>query len=83
MVPQQSTVALIRKDRLGAFKKFWTSSGSEWYGVEPTWETMGGYMRALEARGPVLNVSVLAGHGTIRFSVMGGRPAKSKRGRAG
>ena len=40
------TVAPIRKDRLGAFKKFWSSSGSEWYGVEPTWETMDGYMRA-------------------------------------
>jgi N-acyl-D-amino-acid deacylase len=71
------TVAPIRKDRLGAFKKFWSSSGSEWYGVEPTWETMGGYMRALEARGPVLNVSVLAGHGTIRFSVMGDAPRRA------
>ena len=71
------TVAPIGKDRLGAFKKFWSSSGSEWYGVEPTWETMGGYMRALEARRPVLNVSVLAGHGTIRFAVMGDAPRRA------
>ena len=38
---------------------------------------MGEYMSALEAREPVLNVSVLAGHGTIRFSVMGDAPRKA------
>jgi N-acyl-D-amino-acid deacylase len=68
------SVAPVRKEGLASFKRFWTSSGSEWYGVEPTWETMAEYMSALEARGPVLNVSVLAGHGTIRFSVMGDAP---------
>ncbi|MGA2664179.1 MAG: D-aminoacylase [Nitrososphaerales archaeon] len=68
------TVAPIRRAQLGEFKRFWASSGSEWYGVDPTWETMGEYMRALEGRGPVLNVSVLVGHGTVRFSVMGDAP---------
>jgi N-acyl-D-amino-acid deacylase len=71
------TVAPVKKEGLAAFKKFWSSSGSEWYGVEPTWETMGEYISALETRGPVLNVSVLAGHGTIRFSVMGDAPRKA------
>ena len=71
------TVAPIKIERLASFKQFWTSSGSEWYGVEPTWETMGEYMKALETQGPVLNVSILAGHGTIRFSAMGDAPRKA------
>ncbi|MCL4424581.1 MAG: D-aminoacylase [Firmicutes bacterium] len=43
----------------------------EGYGLELTWETMGGYLAALEQRGIALNVAALLGHGTVRRSVMG------------
>ena len=38
----------------------------------PEWEDFDGYARAVEARGTNLNLCTLMGHGTLRWSVMGG-----------
>src|SRR5579872_5625605 len=31
-------VAPVSKDRFQEFVRFWTSSGSEWFNMQPTWE---------------------------------------------
>lgn len=37
------------------------------------WDSMGQYLDLLEANGMLLNAAFLVGHGTVRWSVMGGR----------
>jgi N-acyl-D-amino-acid deacylase len=37
----------------------------------PAWEDYGGYLDAVDARPPSLNVAVLVGHGTLRLDAMG------------
>ena len=41
------------------------------YGLRVTWSSLSEYMHTLQRRGVVLNVACLAGHGTVRTSVMG------------
>ena len=38
----------------------------------PAWEDFDGYVKAVEAKGTNLNLCTLMGHGTLRWSVMGG-----------
>lgn len=63
-------VAPIRPESREKLMGFWKRSGSEWYGLQPTWTTMDDYLRALEEHQVSLNVACLAAHGTIRFFVM-------------
>jgi len=39
--------------------------------IEPSWESMDGYLSTLEAGGLPLNVAELVGHGAVRAAVMG------------
>ena len=64
-------VAPLLSESVAKFALFWAGSGSEWYGVVPTWKTMGEYFTAVEQRKPAINVAALASHGTLRFNVMG------------
>lgn len=41
------------------------------YGISERWETLSEYLSILERRGPGLNFATLAGHGSIRASVVG------------
>ncbi len=43
----------------------------ERWGVEPTWRTMGEYLRSIEERGVGINVMALVGHGSVRKAAMG------------
>lgn len=70
-------VAPISKESLAGFVEFWKTSGSEWFGVEPSWERFGEYLDLLQKGRPSLNSAVLAAHGTIRFEVMKAAPRKA------
>jgi N-acyl-D-amino-acid deacylase len=50
-------------------------------GLEPDWTTMAEFLARLEGQGIALNVGTLAGHGTLRYAVVGGsdRPATPDR----
>jgi len=41
------------------------------YGITERWATLGEYLGILANRGPMLNIATLAGHGSVRASVMG------------
>jgi len=45
--------------------------GTDRYGLEVDWGTMGEYMARLEKQGVSLNVAPLVGHNQLRASVMG------------
>jgi N-acyl-D-amino-acid deacylase len=46
----------------------------------PVWNGYSGYFEAIEHDPPSINIAVLAGHGTIRASVMGNQPRKPDHG---
>jgi N-acyl-D-aspartate/D-glutamate deacylase len=51
----------------------------DWPATLPTWDDYPGYLGALDAEPPSLNVGVLAGHGTLRSADGQRAPRRDRR----
>ena len=65
--------------RLAGLQQLWDFYGFGAARVSWQWRSFGGYLRAVAAARPAINIAALAGHGALRVAVMGfeERPARA------
>ena len=69
--------------RLAGLQQLWDFYGFGAARVGWQWRSFGGYLRAVAAARPAINIAALAGHGALRVAVMGfegGRRVRQNRG---